>query len=519
MKKLRIFLLNGLTLTATSLLLRTVGVFFNSFITAKLGPAGTGLFTLVMSVYTLAVTFATSGINLAATRMTAETLGNDDKNGLLPAKVRAVMKKCIGYALLIGSAAGILLFSASGMIGEKWLGDTDTVLSLRVLAFSLPFIAFSSALGGYFNAVRRAAKGAASQLFEQVCKIFLTVFLLSRLLPLGTKYACAAVVAGSCVAEGLSCVSSGIMFLADLRRHYPKTRGTAPETDGKTLRAKLLGITVPVSLTAYVRSGLLTLEHILIPRGLRKNGAGYEDSLASYGTVSGMALPVVLYPSAVMGSFAGLLIPEIAETNERGKHRRITQITENVIRLSLLFAVGCSAVISDSAGLLGAILYPDTSAAMYISLLAPLIPVMYLDMAVDAILKGLGEQVYSMKVNIIDAAVSVALVWLLIPFCGVTGYIITVFISEILNALMSVARLRRLTGFSFRFFRWFVFPMLSGAASLLISRLFYPVYAFLSPVAALLIRLVFASLIYIFFLTLFGCIRKNRLILPQIKKS
>lgn len=66
MKKSKKFLYDGLLLTATALIMRTVGVVFNAYVSERIGESGMGLFTLVMSVYTFAVTFATSGINLAA---------------------------------------------------------------------------------------------------------------------------------------------------------------------------------------------------------------------------------------------------------------------------------------------------------------------------------------------------------------------------------------------------------------------------------------------------------------------
>ena len=43
-------MLNGLLLSAVSLLLRTVGVSFHAFLTAKMGAAGTGLYQLILSV-------------------------------------------------------------------------------------------------------------------------------------------------------------------------------------------------------------------------------------------------------------------------------------------------------------------------------------------------------------------------------------------------------------------------------------------------------------------------------------
>lgn len=69
------FLRNALVLSLSGLVLRCVSVSFNVYLTDKLGADGIGLYSLVMSVYSFAVTVATSGINLAATRMVAEGVG------------------------------------------------------------------------------------------------------------------------------------------------------------------------------------------------------------------------------------------------------------------------------------------------------------------------------------------------------------------------------------------------------------------------------------------------------------
>ena len=52
---------------------------------------------------------------------------------------------------------------------------------------------------------------------------------------------------------------------------------------------------------------------------------------------------------------------------------------------------------------------------IYIKRLAFLMPIMYLDTVTDGMLRGLGEHVYSMRVNIIDSIISLILVYFLIP--------------------------------------------------------------------------------------------------------
>lgn len=60
MRRLKVFIFNGIILTATSLLMRTVGMFFGIYVSKKIGTEALGVFGLVMSVYMFFITIATS---------------------------------------------------------------------------------------------------------------------------------------------------------------------------------------------------------------------------------------------------------------------------------------------------------------------------------------------------------------------------------------------------------------------------------------------------------------------------
>lgn len=445
MLKSQKFLFNGLMLTATSLIMRTVGVAFNAYTANAIGEAGTGLFSLVMSVYSLAVTAACAGINLAATRMTAEADGR-----FFSLKVRRVMRKCIVYSLVTGISAAVLLFSFSGFIGERLLCSEDTIPSLKILSFSLPFIALTSAFNGYFTAVRRVFKTAFAQILEQALKIALTVAGLRMFYGMGVKYQCLALVAGSGISELLSFFIIGFMYLFDIFKNQKmdKTDTAAVSAgDGGRILRQLLSITVPVALSSFIRSALVTVEHILIPYGLKKSGASFELALSSYGTLHGMVMPIILFPACFIYSFYGLLVPELAQSKELGENGKIVDIVSRMFRFALMFAVGVSGVMLCFSQDIGLAVYGSPTAASYIKVMAPLIPIMYLDSAVDAMLKGLGEQRYSMRVNIADAALSTLCVYLLVPRFGIGGYIFVVYISEVFNLSLSAMRLIKSAGF------------------------------------------------------------------------
>lgn len=431
-RRWRTFWRNAVLTSAAGLILRSISVSFNVYLTGKLGADGIGLYTLVMSVYGFGVTVATSGIHLAATRMVAEAQGKGDSGG-----VRRAMRACLGYSALFGTLASVLLLLLAPMLSRVWLEDARTLPSLRLLGLSMLPIALSSAMGGYFAGVRRVYKSAAVQLTEQGLRVVLVIGILQIFLPHGLEYACMGVVLGGVLAEFGSFSVLFAAYLLDRRR----TAAAAGQMGEGGVWRRLCAIALPTAVSAYARSFLLTVEHMLIPIGLRRHGASRDASLAAYGTMQSMAMPVLLFPLALLGSVSGLLIPEMAEYRAAGEHERIRALAGRVLDGALVFAVGAAGVMSCHAYSLGSVIYGSTEAADFIRRLAPLVPLMYLDNTVDAMLKGLGEQVYSMNVNILDALLSVVLVAVLLPRWGIEGYIVVLFVCEGFNAACSLFRL------------------------------------------------------------------------------
>ncbi len=469
MKAVKKYFYNALLMTAAALLMRAVSVAFNVFVTGRLGADGMGLLTLVSSAYGFAVTFATSGISLAVTRMTAETVLTAPS---VEAKKRLgyVMKTSVVYCLFFGVIGGCALFFGADFIGGVLLGDGRTVACLRLLSLTLPPTALASALSGYFNACRRVYKNALSDFFGQTLKIALTATLLYALMPSGVEYLLLSVVGGGAVAEAASFLLSLVLYLQDKRKYFSKIdaaedAGAGTELCADTPRraaASLCGAALPVALSSYLRSGLVTVEHILIPKALRLYGESYTQSLASYGTLHGMVMPVIMFPYAVIGPFSSLLVPELSESRARGQRERIRHIGGVVFRVTLIFAVGVAGLLMTFSRELGMALYGSEEAGRYIRMIAPIIPVMYLDTATDSMLKGLGEQLFCMRVNIIDSALSVILVWLLVPRLGITGYAATIMISEVFNATLSIGRLFRCTNMTPHVVGWLLRPAASS---------------------------------------------------------
>ena len=421
---------NTLLLTGTSLLMSFIAMAFQVWLVGRIGSAGIGLYQLVLSVTNLLATFAISGIRFAATRLISEELGADNSSG-----IKAAMQRCLSYGLFFGLAAAAILYLLAEPIGFLWIGDARTVPSLRLSALSMPCISVCACISGYFTACGRVWKPSAVHLLEQLVGIGLVAFFLDLAPYHDIEASCAAVTLGRMAADVLSTTMMGIIYVHDRRRHYEL------QGDDIRLTGRMLKIAVPLAVSAYARSALSTLQHLLVPKGLKAAGYTADGALSGYGTIQGMALPVIFFPACIMTAAAELIVPELTEAQVQKNSASIKALSYKLISLSVKFSVLVAIVLFVFSDMLGHAIYKSAEAGYYIRLLAPLIPIMYTDMSLDGCLKGLGQQVWSMGINILDALSGLILVWWLLPKYALTAYIAIIYLTELLNFILSLWRL------------------------------------------------------------------------------
>lgn len=425
---------NTLILTAASLFMSAVSMAFRAWLAGKIGTGGIGLYQLVMSVTALVMTFAISGVRFASTRLVAEELAAGGET------VSAAMLRCFSYALFFGAAAAVILFLSAEPIGFLWLGDARTVLPLRLSSVSMPCAALCSAMSGYFTAVGRVWKPALINMAELLCGAAISVLLVSACRADNIEQSCCAITLGRVTADVFSFILMSAAYYFDRRAH------TSDGARGGRFAPRMLKIALPIAFSAYTRSALSTLQHILVPRGLRQSGLTADKALSDYGVIQGMALPVIFFPACVMSAASELVVPELTQAQVSGDKEKIESSVDRFFYLTLAFSCAVALTLFLLSDILGKGIFKNEEAGAFIRLLAPLVPVMYTDMMIDGCLKGLGQHMWNMKVNILDSALSALLVWRLLPLYALKAYIGIIYFTEILNFVLSYARLNTVTG-------------------------------------------------------------------------
>ncbi len=423
-------IVNTALLSGSTLVMSLISMAFQVWLAGRIGSAGIGLYQLVVSVSFLCTTFAVSGVRFAATRLVSEEIGRERAEG-----IGGAMRRCLAYSLVFGTAAFFILRTGAEAIGFLWIGDARTVRALRIMAYAMPMVSLSSAVSGYFTACGRVWKPALVHLFEQLLTIALVALFLAHSPEGDIEKNCSAVMLGTVCGDAVSLLML-LFYITDRGRH------TGSECGQLRLTSRMLRIALPLAFSAYARSALSTLEQLLVPRGLKAAGFSADRALSGYGTIQGMVMPVIAFPACLLVALSELMIPELTEAQMRGERDEIRRTVSSLLKKGAGYSLAVSLVLFVFADRLGIAVYSSPDAGHFLRLLAPLIPIMYTDMLCDGCLKGLGQQLWSMGINILDALLGVLLVWRVLPVCALTGYICIIYFNECLNFALSMLRLR-----------------------------------------------------------------------------
>lgn len=449
------FLKNAAILTATAIILRTVGIFFRIYISNAIGAEGMGLHQLILSIYMFASAVASSGINVAVTRLVSEKVGT---GGLCT--VKKILFHSLSASIILGLAAFAIMFFGADFISEKWLHDARASLSMKVISFGLPFMAVSSCLKGYFTARRKASTPSNSQLFEQLIRILTVVMLLRFINTKNLTLACAAVVMGNTLSEIGACAYIYIGYRRDKR-----TIREGGIMHGGIVRS-LCAIFIPVALSSYLNTLLHTIENVMVPDALTRYTVSRELSLSQFGMLKGMALPLLFFPSSFLGAVSTLLIPEVSQYGAEGKNASIKSTINYTLLVTIITSLPVSAIFCVYAYEIGELVYKSSEVGMYILALAPVLPFMYIESVIAGILNALNRQSAMLRFNIYNSALRIALILTLVPVFGIYAFLAIMIVSNLFTSCLNLHLLLKTADLHFDFTKLVVKPFFAAGTAL-----------------------------------------------------
>ena len=159
---------------------------------------------------------------------------------------------------------------------------------------------------------------------------------------------------------------------------------------------------IPLTANRLTLTFLGSAESVAIPEMLRVYGYTTEGSLAVYGVLTGMALPLIFFPNALTGSIAVMLLPMISENYCQQNMTAVRSLTFRTLKYCLAMGIVCLTGFVLLGPWFGEVMFHSALAGRCIRTLGWICPFLYLDVTLSSILQGLGKAGTIFGINILS---------------------------------------------------------------------------------------------------------------------
>lgn len=306
------FLFSTLLLTASGFICRVLGFFYRIFLSRTIGAEGLGIYHMVHPVFGICFSLCAGSIQTALSQLIASRTADGKR----------IFHRGIVLSMGMSLILSALICRYSDFLARYVLMAPECAPYLPVMGISVPFAAFHACINGYYYGVQKSRVPAFSQIAEQVIRMTLVFFLASSMIAAGKEITVELAVTGHLIGEIASALFT---FLCLIFIPPQRTSPSAPaQTPAASISLPLLTLAFPLMGNRLVLNILASAEAVWIPNCLQRFGLSSVEAFSVYGVLTGMALPFILFPSAITNSMAVLLLPNVAQAQSEGKQERIS---------------------------------------------------------------------------------------------------------------------------------------------------------------------------------------------------
>lgn len=428
-------------LTITGFVSRFIGFFYRIFLSRLFGAEGMGIYQLISPVLALSFSLTVAGIQTAISKYVAgETISKDYRSSAAHLFTGLVLSMTVSILCTMG------IYCYADEIAVHFLLEARTAPLLRIIALSIPLATVHSCINGYFYGIRETSVPALCQLSEQIIRVGSVYVIYYFCLQKGLTPTISFAVVGLVIGESASMLVSLIAARAHFANTVPKNYGPLLQMNFSSFvetAKRLLTLAIPLSLNRIIINFLQSIEAIFIPNRLMSYGYDNGTALSVYGVLTGMALPLIFFPSAITNSICVLLLPIVSEADAADNMGTIKKAVHKSIRYGFWLGVLFTTLFLLSGKFLGRFLYQSDLAGSFILVLSFLCPLMYIASTLNSILNGLGKTGATFAYSMISLLVRLGFVFFAIPKFGIHGYLYGLIASQMVQTLLCMFAVRK----------------------------------------------------------------------------
>ena len=441
-----------LLLTGTGLISQILGFFYRIALSRLIGAEIMGLYQLIMPVYSVLLSIASVGLTTAVSTLTAEYHALRR-----PVAIRQALGRCLLIFVVLVLCLGAVVIPASDAISVYLLGDARTQLGLVLLLPCLLLTGIENLHKHTFYGSGNVRPAAVTELLEQIIRAAAVLGLLLLFLPQNPERTVGLIVAGMVICEVFSAVTLVILFRCYMGR---RTSFTGPKPEWK----RIASIAVPVGFTALLGNLMGSINSVLIPQRLVVGGADVSEAMSAFGVLTGMTIPLLNMPSALIGAMCLIMVPKLAQSFALNDQKTIRRRINRALAAASVLMMPATALLVVIGPTLGNLLFGDPRVGNYMLPLAIGLLLCCYQSVFACALNGVNRHGTAARNALISDAVQLAFTWFTasIPGVGLKGYVAGFLVSSAVGLGLNIISTVRATGLRLNFFNAFLSPALSA---------------------------------------------------------
>lgn len=427
------FVKGTLMLTIVIFLSKLFGFFYRMQFMRIAGEEVVGIYMTAYPAFIFFISLVQLGLPIALTKIVADFYAKGKK-----IEAASVLKKCMKISTISIIVLLPVLFLITPKIAETLLQSSGTRFPLMVAIYTVPVVVYGGIIKAYLLGTGKTAPTAWSSLIEQGIRIGAISFVLPHLLT-GTSTTDAA------YAMGMTAIGELGAFIY-LFLHYKLTKQRSEKKLDSYPSGPLFRIALPSAGSKLFGTFTWFLEPIVFLKALTISGMTATAATSLYGVISGVHIPLLLFPAFIPAALSIILIPAVsgaaAVNNTRLLNERIT------ISLRLSSLIGCYAATFFLlyGDFLARELFHLKDETGYMKILAPIFYFYYIQSPLLSILQALDRARVAMMNSIYGGMGKLLLMLVLAaqPMLQQFGAIIAIGFGVLLTSFLHIASVRNM---------------------------------------------------------------------------
>lgn len=410
------FIKSTIILIIGGMITKILGMVIKIALTRTIGTEGISLYMLVLPTFNLFISLCNLGVPTAITKLVSERK-RSSKKIILPTTTLVLI-----YNILLI----IILLLISPTLANNLLHNTNTYYPLIAIGITLPFIAISSIVKGYFFGKEKVFPCSLSNIIEQLVRLLLTMFVVSHMMKHGLVIAVTAVVLINVISE-FSSILILLLFL-------PKEKILIDDfhRDNYLLK-EIFGISIPTTMARMIGSITYFFEPIILTNILKYVGYSNDFITLEYGIINGYVYPLLLLPSFFTMAISSAILPVVSNSYSNRNYSYTKLKIKQSIFYSLLIGIPCTLIFIFIPNMPLNLVYNTSLGLNYIPYIAPFFILHYIQAPLTSSLNGMGYSKEAMKGTLYGSLIKIISL-ILLSLCKIGLWSLP--ISSILNILI-----------------------------------------------------------------------------------